>query len=319
MSKQELFQKAKSIVAHRQRKAQMDAEARRKMIYAAVPELPMLDEKKAEAGALAARLAADGNPTAAEEHLRQMREISARRKALLRQRGFSEDDLQPRYHCTLCNDTGIVGSGLCNCVREEVKKMRREQIHQAGPLTLCSFENFDLSLYPENMPNIADSPQKVMAQNLRECQDYAADFGSRSDNLMMFGSAGLGKTHLALSIASAVLDKGYDVIYVSAQTAFSEISAQRFSNDTTLFDSMMQADLLIVDDLGTEFIDAYVLSKLYELINGRLVNRPTIYTTNICDDMVWNSKYTEKIASRLSGCCYWMPFLGKDVRLLPRF
>ncbi|MDL2324810.1 ATP-binding protein [Ruminococcaceae bacterium OttesenSCG-928-A16] len=318
MSKQQLFLKAKNIVASRQRTAEEKAEANRAKIYAEIPELALMDEKKAEAGALAARLAASGNKVAAGQNLQQMRDISARRKMLLGQRGYSERDLAPQYTCEKCGDSGVHNGTICSCVKEEIKKMRRQAIHEAGPLTLCSFDNFDLAYYPDSMPGIEDSPRAIMAENLRDCREYAAYFGPRSENLLLFGNAGLGKTHLALSIAGEVLDKGYDVIYISAQTAFSQISAQRFNSDTSLFDSMMQADLLIVDDLGTEFVDAYVLSKLYELINGRLVNRPTIYTTNICDDMLLRTKYTEKIASRLLGSCSRMPFLGKDVRLQPK-
>lgn len=319
MSKQEFYRKAKSIVAGRQRTAQVEAMKRREEIYARIPELVLLDEKRAEAGALAVRLATGGSTAASEKRLQQLREISTRRQQLLAQHGYTEGDLQPRYTCARCNDTGIDGGTTCGCVQEEVKKMRRDRIHQAGPLVLCSFDNFDLSYYPLEMQGEAESPRQVMAENLRECRDYAACFGPRSDNLLLFGNAGLGKTHLALSIAGEVLEKGYDVIYVSAQTAFSEISAQRYSDDNALFESMMQADLLIVDDLGTEYIDAFVLSKLYELINGRLASRPTIYTTNICDDMLLRTKYTEKIASRLLGSCSRLPFLGKDIRLQPRF
>lgn len=316
MNRQDSFRTAKSIVAMRQQTAELTADQTKAKIYTSIPELTMMDEKITEMGVLAARLAVSGNKEESQKNLQLVKELSERRSLLLRQHGYTLSDLTPKYTCTLCNDSGIYKGATCSCVKEEVKKIRREEIHAAGPLTLCSFENFKLDYYPKEHEEGHDSPYEIMKENLQECREYAKYFGIHSENMLLFGNAGLGKTHLALSIASEVLEKGFDVIYVSAQTVFSEISAKRFANDPSLFESMLNADLLILDDLGTEFIDAYILSKLYELINGRLNHRPTIYTTNICDDTVLRHRYTEKIASRLLGSCLSIPFIGKDIRLM---
>ena len=76
------------------------------------------------------------------------------------------------------------------------------------------------------------------------------------------------------------------------------------------------ADLLILDDLGTEYISQLTISVLYELINTRMLcHRPTIYTSNIVDSSIFEARYTEKVASRILGSCQIFKFFGTDQRL----
>lgn len=315
MNRQELFQKAKQLIERRRQAVETKAISDKEKIYLKVPELAILDKQKTEAGVMAARFAADGQGELAAEKLELVHQIGHRRQILLGQHGFLEKDLEPDYVCKTCNDTGRLGNKSCHCVQEEVRRLRRIEVNEAGPLSLSRFENFSLDYYPQNLAESPVSPRDAMNGILLDCKEYAKEFGLRSESLFMFGNAGLGKTHLALSIASEVLEKGYDVIYVSAQSAFSEISNERFtSGGGALFESMMDADLLIVDDLGTEYLDAYTMGRLYELVNGRM-RRPTIYTTNISKQDLLYQRYTEKIASRLLGECHLMRFWGKDIRL----
>lgn len=320
MNRGELFRQAKRVVELRRQQADAAALQRKQELYAAVPELARLDAQQNTLGAEAARLAADGLGAEARAKLDESRAATREKEKILAGLGHRAGELLPRYSCKLCGDTGLVDSGTgkqtCQCVLAELKKLRREQINQSGPLSPCRFESFVLDYYPEQGENGGASPRRSMEQVLDDCRYYAEHFGPASDSIYMFGDAGLGKTHLALSIAGVVLDKGYDVIYVSSQQAFSTISAQRFSGDE-LFGSMLEADLLILDDLGSEYVDAFVLSKLYELINTRL-RRPTIYTTNVCKAELLEQRYTEKISSRLLGECHIMPFSGQDIRLLKR-
>ena len=75
-------------------------------------------------------------------------------------------------------------------------------------------------------------------------------------------------------------------------------------------------DLLILDDLGTEYISQLTISVLYELINTRMLcHRPTIYTSNIVDSSIFEARYTEKVASRILGSCQIFKFFGTDQRL----
>jgi DNA replication protein DnaC len=269
--------------------------------------------------AAAARLSALGRHEEARQRLEEAGGRQAEKDALMKAAGAAEADFEPGYFCPVCGDTGRVNGVVCGCVRAEMLRLRREEINRSGQLALCRFENFSLEMYPETLEEngAAVHPRDGMRAILADCRDWAGEFGPHSPSLYMFGNAGLGKTHLALSIASQVLDAGHDVIYVSAQNVFAAI-AGAWGAQEDLFGSMLDADLLVLDDLGTEFLNAYVAGKLYELVNGRMGRRPTIYTTNICSKKMLDARYDEKVTSRLLGECHLMRFWGEDIRLKKR-
>ena len=141
-----------------------------------------------------------------------------------------------------------------------------------------------------------------MEKLLHYCENYAKKFSSKSPNLLFMGHTGLGKTHLALAIADAVLGGGHDVLYTSAAALAARLGREHFDFDSgdEWLNACQEADLLILDDLGTEYITPLTISVLYELINTRmLTERPTIYTTNITDQSVFVARYTEKVPA---GC-----------------
>lgn len=311
LDRRQLYRQAMREVERRRQQAESRALQNRRALYEAQPALAELDARITAAGVAAARLATEGQTDAAAEKLAELRALNQEKEHLL---GSHAQAIQPQYYCVLCKDTGRHQGGVCSCVLDEELRLRREEINHASPLTLCRFENFVLERYPEKQEDSSISPRVAMQAIYQDCVDWAREFGPHNRSLLMYGDAGLGKTHLALSIASVVLDNGWDVIYVSAQRAFATISEERFG-DNALFSSMLEADLLVLDDLGTEYMDAYVHSKLYELINARMNRRPTIYTTNICQQKALVLRYDEKIASRLLGDCHPMRFWGKDLRL----
>lgn len=316
MERQELYRTAKREIERRRQRAESEAMARRQAMRLAEPRLAELEGLQSQAGASAARCAAAGQKEEATRALEEAKRWGGEKQALLEKLAVTMGSPLPEYSCRLCGDTGLDSHGkACSCVHEEMKRMRREEIISVGPLRLCRFENFRVDKYPEKMEGMSLSPRTVMQGIYQDCVDWAREFGPFSQSLFMFGDAGLGKTHLALSIAAEVLEGGWDVIYVSAQQAFSMVSAQRYE-DSALFDSMLEADLLVLDDLGTEYLDAFVRSKLYELVNARMGQRPTIYTTNICKQEMLNMRYDEKITSRLLGQCHLMRFWGEDIRLM---
>ena len=115
-----------------------------------------------------------------------------------------------------------------------------------------------------------------------------------------------------------MLEGTHDVLYTSAAALAAQLGREHFNyttNDEWLA-ACQEADLLILDDLGTEYITPLTISVLYELINTRmLTHRPTIYTTNITDQSVFVARYTEKVASRMLGGCKMFKFFGTDQRL----
>ena len=162
-----------------------------------------------------------------------------------------------------------------------------------------------------------------MTKTLEICRRFADNFPNVSSNLLMQGDTGLGKTYLSACIARVVADKGCSVCYDSAFTALEYFDRQKFGRDAEDWESadrrvkrMLDCDLMILDDLGTEMTTPMSLSALYTLINTRLVNgKRMIISTNLMDEDI-KKRYTPQIASRLVGEFLHLPFAGRDIRLI---
>ena len=315
-TKDELFRAAQREVAGYRQQAVMQAESARRAAYAAHPALAEADNAHMRAGlGLAKAAALGGSMEAARAALLRADEALA---AAARDAGYDAEAFTPRYHCPLCGDTGMQGGNPCSCVAEVARRLRREEINAASPLGLCQFASFEVERYSNAVEaELGISPQEYMGKLLNYCRNYAARFSQNSPNLLFMGHTGLGKTHLALAIADAVLEGGHDVLYTSAAALAAQLGREHFdySNNDEWLAACQEADLLILDDLGTEYITPLTISVLYELINTRmLTHRPTIYTTNITDHSVFVARYTEKVASRMLGGCKMFKFFGSDQR-----
>lgn len=316
-TKNELYREALRQVASRRQRAVTQAQERRTRALAALPWLGELEAQVQSLGLRTMELAAKGAPQAERQAVaEQRRQTQEELRQLLAENGYGPQSLEPRYTCPDCQDTGMVNGRLCPCVGKLARQLRWEEISEETPLSLCSFESMDLSLYPDAIdPATGENIRALMRDNLDYLQAYAREFDMRNANLLIYGNAGLGKTHAALAIAKTVLEKGYNVVYICAQNLFSQLERERFADSCPLLEAVLEADLLILDDLGTEYVNPYMSSCFYNILNTRILEyRPTIYTTNIVDGKVFESRYTEKIASRLAGICEPVLFLGKDIR-----
>lgn len=318
-TRNELYQAAMRTVSARRQKARARAEDARAEARAAIPALKAAEDQVTACGVRCALAGARGaDRTAAASALAAARQ---KRDALLAASGRSPLALEPKYTCSLCQDMGVAEGKTCACVRREMQRLRREEIEAMSSLSVTSFDTMKLDYYPNTPdPKTGRSVRQYMAELLADLRDYADEFDLDSENLMLTGNAGLGKTHAALAVAGAALDKGYDVIYISSPDFFSRVETLHFGSDPAgekdaLLDTVGGADLLILDDLGTEFNSSFVISTLYSLLNDRLGRRrPTILTTNIVDGTLLEKLYTEKVASRISAFVPYR-FLGDDIRL----
>ena len=178
-----------------------------------------------------------------------------------------------------------------------------------------SFESFDLKYYREG------KERDMMEKALLKCRQYAANFSDKkkNSNLLLFGSTGLGKTHLSTSIAKEVIERGCDVVYRTANNLFADFEAERFdrkNTDTAETDTerYFTCDLLIVDDLGTEITNQFTISCLYNLMDTRLNrSKALIFNTNLKNDEL-RKRYADRITSRLFGSFEPILFCGKDIR-----
>ena len=317
-TKRELYQEAMRAVALRRQTARANAEDARAAAEAAVPALRHAEEEVRVRGVRCALAGASGKDrTAAAAALAKAKQELT---ALLASSGRPADALEPHFTCKKCQDTGTFEGHTCICVHKLMQKLRREEIESLSSLSISSFDTMELRYYPNTMDDKLGEPvRSYMGSLLAELRAYAEEFDRSSESLMLFGNAGLGKTHAALAIAGIVLEKDFDVIYVSSPDFFSKLEALHFGADPsgeeeTLLQTAAGADLLILDDLGTEFNSNFFLSTLYSLLNNRLgAHLPTIVTTNITDGALLEKLYTEKISSRLSAFVPCL-FAGQDIR-----
>lgn len=254
-------------------------------------------------------------PVGIERLRKKNEELQAARRELLIRYGYGEDYLKTKYECDICDDTGFDGLKMCKCMRHALTMAGIESSGIGALYKTQRFENFDMSFY-----NTSPDVSRRMSGILAACINYAENFAdNNNESLLLMGATGLGKTHLTTSMAYVIIDKGYDVVYDSAQNIFSAYEAKRFDKNMSVdTDKFMACDLLIMDDLGTEMNNAFTVSCLYNIINTRLVaGKATIINTNLSLADI-NKKYTDRIGSRIMGEYNIHQFLGSDIRMQKR-
>ena len=299
-TKSELYQAALRTVAVRRQTARALAQDARAQAEAAIPGLLHAEEEVRVRGVRCAL--AGATRTGRAEAAAALADAKKKLQQLLAQSGRPADALEPKYHCALCQDTGIQQGHTCTCVHREMQRLRREEIEALSSLSVSSFDTMDLGYYPNTPdPALGESVRSYMGALLADLKDYAEQFSpALRESLLLIGNAGLGKTHAALAIAGRVLEQGFDVIYVSSPDFFARLEALHFGADPageeeTLLRTASAADLLILDDLGTEFNSNFLITTLYSLLNNRLgAKLPTIVTTNVTDGSLLEKLYTER-------------------------
>lgn len=290
---------------------------RQEKIYSHIPEIERIDARlrtqMTELVGLTIRGGAELD-SALKKLEAESLELQARKAELLVGHGYEMDYLDDIYSCPKCRDTGYVGGKMCSCLKT---LYNAEVTRELGTLLKNSdecFEKFDLSLYGdarESMEIVFDT-----------CREYAQSFSERSMNLMFQGGTGLGKTFLSACIARVVAANGHSVCYDTAASALDAFETKKFSRDAQTAENaavkverMLDCELMILDDLGTEMPTPMAVSALYTLINTRLCNgRKTIISTNLTDAEL-AKRYNPQICSRLEGEFTKLPFFGSDIRL----
>jgi len=297
--------------------AESAAQMRAKKVYELHPDIFDIDVKLSRTGLdVMECITTDKNvPVGIERLRRKNEELQKQRRELLIKYGYGEDYLKTKYECAICDDTGFDGLKMCKCMRHALTMAGIESSGIGALYKTQRFENFDMSFY-----NTTPDVSRRMSGILSACINYAENFSDGgNESLLLMGATGLGKTHLTTSMAYVIIDKGYDVVYDSAQNIFSAYEAKRFDKNMSVdTDKFMTCDLLIMDDLGTEVSNAFTVSCLYNIINTRLVaGKATIINTNLSLAEI-NKRYTDRIGSRIMGEYNIHQFLGSDIRMQKR-
>ena len=304
---------------------QAEHQRRLSLVYARVPEIQRMDETMRRQMTELVRLTIS-HPVDLKERLAALEkdnlDIQMRRAELLVENGWPVEYLDDIYSCPKCRDSGVYEGGVCSCLE---KLYNKELTKELGTLLQHgdeSFERFDLNYY-DAAPVGGVSPRETMTMVLGACRKFADNFPAVSANLLFQGGTGLGKTYLSACIARVVAAKGYSVCYDSAAAALEAFEVQKFSRDPEASEAanarvqrMLDCDLMILDDLGTEMISSISTSALYTLLNTRLVNGKKIIISTNCSDEELQKKYTPQIYSRIKGEFLRLPFVGRDIRLI---
>ncbi|MBQ4156430.1 MAG: ATP-binding protein [Clostridia bacterium] len=222
----------------------------------------------------------------------------------------------PNFACEKCSDTGYFNGKICDCVRKMAVSINYDELNKDVKLDDYTFDKFLLDYYPETVED-GVNPRDIMTKICGFCVKYATEFNENSESLLFFGKTGLGKTHLSLSIANEVIKKGYNVVYGPISKIIGSIEREHFSgNDRTTLTNVLDCDLLIFDDLGTEFTTSFVSSAVFDIVNSRILkNKPTIINTNL-DFEELKQKYSDRVVSRIAGSYRMLQFFGKDIRTI---
>lgn len=307
---------------HTRDQHEAEAEQRRAGLSLKIPRLGEIDRELRATAAKAMRIAFESNNTDADiDKLRcQNLALQEEKRRLLIENGYSPNYLAIEEDCPVCHDTGYAGSKLCACVKRKAAELQKKQLSSLLPVNTEMFETFQLDYYsdqPDSRFHI--SPRELAMHNLQKCTRFAERFGKNYENLLLYGSAGLGKTFLSSCIARRVTERGFSVTYDTAISIFDQYSNMKFRNGdpssaAQALERFRNTDLLIVDDLGTEMPGAFHTSCLYDLINRRLMRRlPTILNTNLLPAEL-ETRYSPAIASRVLGEFTQLRFIGSDIR-----
>lgn len=311
----ENYNKVKLLILERRNEAIAGAEARAHHVRLLNPEIAKIDSELSKTGLLIFKTACAGESI---DKIRERNtELTKLRARELEKIGYPADYTEVKYTCPACQDTGFSDAGMCSCMRELLIK---ENIASSGIGALMdrqSFENFDLSWYGDNAKNYEE-----MKRGFERAKSYAENFKiPGSPNLLIMGMTGTGKTHVSTAIAKRVIERGYEVLYDTAQNIIDAFENDKFRRPygqgaELQGEKFLECDLLIIDDLGTEFTTPFALSCLYNILNTRQnKGLPTVMSTNLTSS-AFNSKYEDRIYSRMVGAdSQILIFKGRDYRL----
>jgi len=314
-------------------------ECRKSEVYRRLPRVGELDALLTQESFKAAKSILD--PGVDTAYIKQrIHDILEEKRMLMEQAGIADDFLENVHKCPYCKDTGYISAvshtakpakapmGLfpahgvqkCRCLKQRLIDRHYSISGLGAAVAQENFQSFEFKYYSNKVdPEAGLSPLENIRDIYEHCIDFVLNFGSDFSNLLLYGETGLGKTFLCNCIARDLLDAGITVLYVTAPRMFKKIENFRFNrNAKDTSDEQMElvfdCDLLIIDDLGSEFSTVVTDTELFNIINSRLLaRRPTIISTNLSLSD-FQEAYTDRIVSRITGSYVMRRLFGDDIR-----
>lgn len=286
-----------------------------------IPEYAELSKLASRISLEAAQNAILNKSFSPEEMNSKLADIANTKKDLLVSAGYPENYLEPICDCKLCKDTGFVDGEKCICFKQAAIDLLYNQSNIKKILKKENFKNFNYKLYSDSLidERLGQSARQNINTVVEELENFIEHFPS-GKNVFLYGDTGVGKTFLTHCVAAELLAKGYSVLYLTANELFDFFSKYSFRSDEEMdtreiFSQILDCDLLIIDDLGTELANAFTNSKLFYCISERAaIGNSTMISSNLDLSGIMNT-YSERIFSRLTQSYSIYKIFGEDLRL----
>lgn len=315
-------------------RAEIDLEERKKDLYLKIPELQEIDDEINSSALQTMKLLLNKNSNEILDNLNnKINSLKIEKEKILEKNNIPVNFFKPNYECLVCNDTGYIfennKSHLCNCVKQKMFDIEFNKSNICN-ITKENFSTFNFDVYSDEI-NLEKYKEKISPrENILKIKQITDKFINNFDdpnekNLLFTGNTGLGKTFLSNCIASELLKQGKTVLYQTSPNMLDAIINYKFDKPNSscdIYDNILNVDLLIIDDLGTECMNSMKFTELFNIINSRLLNQhnhitKTLISTNLTlKDL--HENYDGRIFSRLIGHYNICKFFGDDIRFLKK-
>lgn len=291
-------------------------------VYEKIPAIREINDAVGASALLRARQLLSGDTSAVHKLRETIAQLKEERQVLLKSHGYPADYLDMRHECQDCLDTGYAGGKKCHCFKMREIELLYAQSNIREILKKENFDAFSYDYYDDTQVDgrTGKTAREYMRQVVSLCRQYVNGFGGNKDNLLFTGKTGLGKTFLSNCIARELIERSYSVVYLQAVQMFEIFSKDKFDRDATDEDRdrshyLLECDLLIIDDLGTEMVNTFTTSQLFLVVNERL-NREkgTIISTNLPVNEM-QDEFTDRVMSRIISRYTMVPLYGGDIRI----
>lgn len=316
----------------KKRRAELDLENRKQDLYLRFPRLQEIETELNNFAINTAKNILKGSSSSLDELNTKVAELKAEKEKILATNKIPNNFLEPNYECSICKDTGYIqgensASSLCSCLKQKLLDISYNKSNISN-LGKENFDTFNFNIFsdkpePEKY-KINISPRQNMLTIKEKCLEFIENFDNPdTHNLLFTGNTGLGKTFMSNCIANELIKRGKNVLYQTAPVLLetvidNKMNKYKTSSQDDFYKNVLEADLLIIDDLGTECLNSMKLSELFTILNTRLLNlnnkvTKTIISTNLNINNIFKN-YEERIGSRIAGFYDIYYFFGDDLR-----
>ncbi len=306
-------------------KAAHAADVRKDKLYKAYPELEEVEKQVSLLSIKLSKLYLLNVENLNEQVIKLKSEIDQlkmKRSEIYTENNIPENYMAIQYECNKCNDTGYLDDGKkCSCLNKQLINNLYNMSNMVHMLAKENFDTFDINVFSsEAYKNEKLTPKQNMYKILEATEDFCNNFSKTNMNLLFYGGTGLGKTFMCNCIAKSLIEREISVLYQTAFSLFEIVENHKFNKQTETeenrinYSMIFDCDLLIIDDLGTEFNNSFTNSELFNIINERLITeKKTIISTNLSLEQLAET-YSDRIMSRVFNNFAPLKFYGKDLR-----